>query len=88
MELYKLANFTEDISDLSELIRDKFIKAIDDKRVTPQVDIHNLPGNTKLTGDQICEYKYVLQKSNHQACANRVTTSHKRDGNSNFGRGR
>ena len=84
VELYKIAAYTEDIEQLKELIRDRFIKAIDDKRVTAQVDIHDLPGGTKLTVDQICEYTYILQKTSNQARANRVTT-HKRG--SHIGRG-
>lgn len=73
VELYEIAAYTEDIEQLKELIRDKFIKAIDDRRVTAQVDLHDLPGATKLTVDQICEYTYILQKTNTPARANRVT---------------
>ena len=80
VELYKIAAYTEDVEQLKELIRDRFIKAIDDKRVTAQVDIHDLPGGTKLTVDQICEYTYILQKTNNTARVNQVTT-HKRGGN-------
>ena len=82
VELYKIAAYTEDIEQLKELIRDRFIKAINDKRVTAQVDIHDLPGGTKLTVDQICEYTYILQKTNNTARVNQVTT-HKRG--TNFG---
>jgi hypothetical protein len=86
VELYEIAQYTEDIEQLKELIRDRFIKAIDDRRVTAQVDLHDLPGATKLTVDQICEYTYILQKTNNPARVNRVTApSRGRGGNSNFG---
>ena len=32
VELYELAAYTEDVEDLRKLIRDRFIKAIDDKK--------------------------------------------------------
>jgi len=84
VELYEIAQFTDDIENLKELIRDRFIKAIDDRRVTAQVDLHDLPGATRLTVDQICEYTYILQKSSTPARANRVTAgSRGRGGQSN-----
>ena len=84
VELYEIADYTENTEHLTELIRDRFIKAIDDKRVTAQVDLHDLPGATKLTVDQICEYTYILQKTNTPARANRVTAgSRGRGGQSN-----
>ena len=84
VELYEIAAYTDDIEQLKELIRDRFIKAIDDRRVTAQVDLHDLPGATKLTVDQICEYTYILQKTNPPARANRVTAgSRGRGGQSN-----
>ena len=84
VELYEIAAYTDNTEQLTELIRDRFIKAIDDKRVTAQVDLHDLPGATKLTVDQICEYTYILQKTNAPARANRVT-ARGRGGKSNFG---
>ena len=84
VELYEIAAYTENTEHLTELIRDRFIKAIDDRRVTAQVDLHDLPGATKLTVDQICEYTYILQKTNTPARANRVTAgSRGRGGQSN-----
>ena len=48
VELHEIAAYTDDINQLTELIRDRFIKAIDDRRVTAQVDLHDLPGATNL----------------------------------------